>query len=163
MDKGYGQAFYQLAGYYSRGSRGLPQDDIKANDLLLKAGEFGFARGYYNLGIAYNNHGLGVDVDRKKAMHYYELAAINGHTKARHILGCMEGESGNEHRAIKHHIIAARAGYEESLEGIQLGFKEGLVTKDEYASTLRVYQKMQDEIKSDARDKAEAIARRAVS
>ena len=35
----------------------------------------------------------------------------------------------------------------------------GDVTKDEYANTLREYQKSQDEMKSDARDKAVAYHR----
>ena len=33
---------------------------------------------------------------------------------------------------------------------------KGFVTKDEYANTLREYQKSQDDMKSDARDKARA-------
>ena len=48
----------------------------KANELLLKAGELGCAEAYRNLGMSYNN-GLGVEVDKKKAKHYYELAAMN--------------------------------------------------------------------------------------
>ena len=36
----------------------------------------------------------------------------------------------------------------------------GFVTKDEYEKTLRAYQKMQDEMKSDQRDKAEATGSR---
>ena len=31
---------------------------------------------------------------------------------------------------------------------------EGMITKDEYENTLRLYQARQDEMKSDARDKA---------
>ena len=34
---------------------------------------------------------------------------------------------------------------------------DGYVTKEEYANTLREYQKSQDEMKSDARDKAKAL------
>ena len=36
---------------------------------------------------------------------------------------------------------------------------DGHVTKDQYANTLREYQKSQDEMKSEARDKARAIRR----
>ena len=36
----------------------------------------------------------------------------------------------------------------------------GVVTKDEYANTLRAYQKMKDEMKSDDRDRAEEFDRR---
>ena len=37
------------------------------------------------------------------------------------------------------------------------GFRSGHITKDEYANTLRAYQKSVDEMKSGARDKAEDI------
>jgi len=53
-------------------------------------------------------------------------------------------------------MMAARAGMKESLDRVKNGFMKGLVTKDEYANTLRAYQKRQDEMKSDERDKAEA-------
>ena len=43
MEKGNADAFYFLAGYYREGSRGLPQDEAKANELYLKAGELGCA------------------------------------------------------------------------------------------------------------------------
>ena len=42
------------------------------------------------------------------------------------------------------------------------GFMSGVVTKEEYESTLRAYQKSVDEMKSEARDKsADMIARSA--
>ena len=57
MEKGNGHAFYQLAGFYIEGNMGLPQDEGKANELWLKAGELGCAEGYCNLGIHYYNGG----------------------------------------------------------------------------------------------------------
>ena len=53
-------------------------------------------------------------------------------------------------------MIAARAGNEEAFEGVKKGFLARFVTKDEYENTLRAYQTIQDEMKSDAREKAEA-------
>jgi len=64
---------------------GLPRDHRKAIELLLKAGELGFAKGYYGLGNSYYN-GDGVVRDVEKAKYYFELAAMNGHIKARHNL-----------------------------------------------------------------------------
>ena len=98
--------------------------------------------------------GRGVEIDMKKANEYYELAAMNGDEEARYNLGCMEYNVGNYHRAFKHFIIAARAGTKRSLDAVKGGYTEGLVTKDEYANTLRAYQKSQDEMKSDARERA---------
>ena len=106
------------------------------------------------MGLAYDN-GEGVEVDKKKAKHYYELAAMNGNVNARHNLGCEEFDAGNEHRAYKHFILSARAGCKMSLDAVKKGYKCGIVTKDEYANTLRACQQRHDEMKSDDRDKAE--------
>ena len=159
MEKGNACAFCQLAGYYALGMMGLPQDEAKANELYLKAGELGSADAYYNLGNTYRL-GRGVEVDMKKAKHYYELAAINGHVIARHNLGCIEEQDDNYQRANKHFIILASAGFKLSLDMVKEGYTAGYVTKDEYANTLRAYQKSVDEMKSEARDKAEQLLRR---
>ena len=126
--------------------------------MFLKAGELGCATGYFNLGTNYDN-GRGVEIDKKKAMYYYELAAMNGHVMARHNLGMTEGRAGNIQRAMKHLIIAARAGDKLSLDAVKKGYMYGSVTKEEYANTLRGYQQSQDEMKSEARDRAAEILR----
>jgi len=155
IDKGNAGAFNMLAACYIFGTHGMPQDQQKANELFLKAGELGSAEGYYNLGIAYDR-GRGVEMDTKKAKHYYELAAMNGSTQARSDLGFIEGQTGNPQRALKHWVIAAKAGDEKALEGVKGGFMAGFVTRDEYDDILRAYQEIQDEMKSDTREKAEA-------
>ena len=49
-------------------------------------------------------------MDKKKAKHYCELAAMNGEVNARRNLGCLEVDAGNEHRAMKHLLLAFNAG-----------------------------------------------------
>ena len=141
---------------YARGDMGMPQDVTKANELFLKAGELGCAEAYSRLGYSYEN-GSGVEMDKKKAIQFFELAAMRGCTRARHNLGCMEVRAGNELRAYKHFILSAKAGYTKSLDGVKKGYKRGIITKDEYANTLRAYQFRQDEMKSDDRDKAKEL------
>ena len=153
MEKGNPSAYNNLAGDYAQGINGMPQDWAKANELFLKAGELGYANGYYNLGNAYRL-GNGVEIDKKKAKHYFELAAMNGHVIARNNLGAVEYEAGNQQRAYKHCLIAARAGDKFSLDSVKRGYMAGHITKEEYANTLRAYQQSQDETKSEARDKA---------
>ena len=131
----------------------MSQDIAKANALYLRAGELGCAEGYWNLGVSCDN-GDGVEMDKKKAKHYWELAAMNGSIHARHNLGCMEGFAGNHNRSKKHFILSASAGYKNSLDWVRASFMEGSVTKDEYANTLRAYQQRHDEMKSDDRDRA---------
>ena len=156
MKNGSADAYYQLAGYYAQGITGLTQDWAKANELCRKAGELGCAEAYSRLGYSFSN-GMGVEASIKKAKHYWELAALKGDLEARYNLGCVEGQAGNEHRAYKHYIIAAKSGYTPSLDRVKKGFMDGDVTKDEYESTLRAYHERQTEMKSDMRDDAAAF------
>lgn len=154
IENGNANAFNDLACLYGRGARGLPQDWIKANELYLKAGELGCADGYFNIG---NSHfvGRGVELDRKKAKYYLELAAMGGDVQARNNLGCLEWNivaakgGSNYQRSMKHFIIAAKAGDKSSLDEVKKGCGE-----DEYASTLQAFQKRQNEMKSEMREKA---------
>jgi len=137
------------------GEHGKPRDNAKAMELWHKAGELGYAPAYFNIGCAYDT-GDGVEMNKRKAKHYYELAAMQGHVKARHNLGMIEGQAGNYDRALKHHLIAAGAGHNESLDLIRELHTHGCASKDDYAKALESYQVYLDEIKSDQRDKAAA-------
>ena len=81
---------------------------------------------------------------------------MNGDVYARHNLGGLELQACNYYRAMKHFILAASAGYKDSLDTVKEGFMNGHVSKDQYANTLRAYQKSRGEMESKARDKAEA-------
>lgn len=62
---------------------------------------------------------------------------------------------GRMNLAMKHFMMAARSGADNSLKQIGLGYKAGHVTKDDYASTLRAHKASQDEMKSEQRARAE--------
>ena len=145
------EAYYELGDAYNRGRWHLPQDDRKAFELFKQSSELGSCRAQYESGYAYY-YGEGVEKNVKKAIHHWKLAAIGGHEQARYNLGAIEGNNGNVERSVKHYIIAARAGHEYSLAGVKEGFMKGDVAKEEYADTLRAYQKAQDDMKSDMRD-----------
>jgi len=156
MDNSNSRAFHQFAGHHAHGINGLAQDWDKANELWLKAGELGCSMAYFNLGDSYYI-GRGVDMDLKKAKHYYKLAAMMGCLHARHNLGRIEWQAGNHYRSLKHVIIAAKAGHDGSLDVVKAGFRNGDVAKDEYAHVLRAYQARQGEMKSDERDEAAKV------
>jgi len=155
MESNNACAFLRLASYYAQGVCGLTQNYQKANELYLKGGELGCADAYYNLGQSFSN-GTGMVVDLKKAQQYWELAAMGGHVEARHNLGVWEQRAGNISRAFKHYIMAAKLGDKDSLGAVKDGYKNEIVTKDEYASILRAHQQRLDGVKSVARDRAEA-------
>jgi len=107
------------------------------------------------IGTAYKD-GNGVNDDKKKAKHYYELAAIGGCAQSRYNLGYNERHKGNWKRAIKHYMIAINSGEPESLKDIQSMYSNGHATKEDYTTALRSHQAYLGEIKSVQRDEAAA-------
>jgi len=150
------QAMTNLGGFYDEGLYDLPQDSAKAVELWRHAAELGNAFAYHNIGYAYFD-GRGVERDEKKAVHYYDLAAMGGDILARQCLGILEKRSGSTDRSLKHFMIAVEFGSKDSLEHIKQFFMNGHATKDDYEKALRVYQAYLDDSKSAGRDEAAAF------
>ena len=158
VELGDAHAFFTLGCYYCYGEEdGFPQDYDKAFELFVRAGDLGSADAYNNVGHSYSN-GRGVEMDKKKADHYYKLAAIGGEPIARYNLGNNEYCAGNKNRALKHYMIAVEGGKDNALKKIQKLYSNGHATKEDYAQALRVYQAYLSEIKSTQRDKAAAAS-----
>ena len=159
---GDAHAIHSLGCLHSRGycdSYGhnvVPQDHAKAVKLYHRAAELGDAASYCNIGTAYHN-GKGVKRNEKKAMHYYELAAMGGVVTARYNLGVLEKRAGNMGRAVKHYTIAAGTGSTRSLEHITQMYKDGYAMRYDYAKALCEYQENLIQIKSPQRDEAAAF------
>ena len=153
------EAIFEMGCCNYNGSHGLSQDHAKALKLLHRAAKLGHTESYYGIGLAYDI-GNGVERDETKAKNYYELAAMGGHVNARYNLGALEKNAGNMDRALKHWMIAAGCGDNDSLENIKQMFKNGHATKDDYAKALRVYQAYLVEIKSTQRNEAAAARER---
>jgi TPR repeat protein len=120
--------------------------------------ELGDADSHYMLALLYLN-GRGVEKDMKKYIYHLEEAAIGGHSRARHNLGCNEAvDNGNFERARKHFIIAANHGYHDSLEGLRLLYADGHASKEDYANALRAYQAAVDATKSAERKQAVSLS-----
>ena len=155
MEVGDANAIFNLGVCYSIGEFGLQQDYEKAFKLYHRAGELGYASAYYNVGRAYH-FGEGVGRDDNRKYHYFELAAMGGFAPARHNLGSSEACAGNWDRALKHYVISAEGGFNDSVKSIQRLYMNGNATKDDYANALRAYQKYLEEIRSEQRDNAAA-------
>ena len=100
--------------------------------------------------------GEGVEKDERKKVYHLEEAAIGGHPKARHNLGYLEWKNGMLERAVKHWIIAAKLGYDDSLNALKSCYKDGLISKEDFAAALRGHQAAVDATKSPQREAAEA-------
>jgi len=159
MEVGDAHAIYNLGCCYHDGGNllcgFLPHDMDKALELWHRAAKLDFAAAYTNIGFAYKE-GRGIEVDKDKALHYYELGAMGGDTVARHNLGKLEANGGNFDRALKHLIIAASDGNEQSLKFIKQMYTCGFAKKEDYMKALQLYQTYLGEIKSSQRDEAAA-------
>ena len=127
-------------------------DYKSAFEYYTKAAELGDANAHYNLSVMYE---LGrVKKDEKKEVYHLEKAAIGGHVDARHNIGCHEANNGRMERAVKHFIIAANMGGEESMKALWNCHARGLVEKDDLSATLRLHQAAVDATKSPQREEA---------
>ena len=132
-----------------------------AIEYLSKAADLGDADAHYRLGCMHSK-GEGVEKDEEKMVYHFEKAAIGGHPDARHNLACIEEENGNIERSVKHYIIAANLGDEDSMKALWKYYSAGYITKEELDATLRSHQAALDEMKSEQRDAGEAAFRRIV-
>ena len=123
-----------------------------------RASELGDADAHYHLSLMYSEGG-GVEKDEEKQLYHLEEAAIAGHPAARHYLGAYEGRNGRFERAVKHYIIAANLGYNESIQMLKEGYKAGVVSKEDFAAALRAHHAVVNATKSPQREIAAAWAR----
>ena len=62
---------------------------------------------------------------------------------------------GSKERAVKHFIIAANLGHDESLQRVKNEWR--VLSKDDFAAALRAYQAAVDATKSERREAADAV------
>ena len=120
--------------------------------------QLGHVEAHYGLSVLYNE-GEGVEKDENKELYHLKEAAIGGHPEARHNLGCTEEENGRLDRALKHWIIAAKLGFDTSLEVVKNLYKAGFASKDDFTKALRGYQTAIEAAKSPQREEAAKFAK----
>eukprot|EP00984_Skeletonema_dohrnii_P018339 scaffold8542_cov76-Skeletonema_dohrnii-CCMP3373.AAC.2 len=135
-------------------------DYVGAFEYIVKAVELGDVDAYAHLSHLYRE-GLGVEKDEKKGLYYLEEAAIAGHPVARYNLAGYEWDKERFDRAVKHFIIAANLGYDDSIQGLKDCYKDGHVSKEDFAAALRAHQAAVDATKSPQRDAASEFYARA--
>eukprot|EP00984_Skeletonema_dohrnii_P000882 scaffold274_cov78-Skeletonema_dohrnii-CCMP3373.AAC.3 len=140
-----------------KGTRHLSNGDYEsAFDYLTKATGLGDASAHYLLALLYRT-GEGVEKDEKKELFHLEEAAIAGHPRARYDLACHERGNERDDRAIKHFIIDANLGCDDSIQALKEYYKHGLVSKEDFAAALRGHHAAVQATKSPKRDSAEAM------
>ena len=129
---------------------------FKAFEYCKKAADLGVAEAHFHLAYMYHD-GVGVEKNKRKEIYHHEEAAIGGHPDSRHWLGLHECVYGNKERAVKHWIIAATQGQDESMKELMTAFKRGLVEKVDLTVVLRAHKAAVDATKSPQRKEAEEI------
>jgi TPR repeat protein len=124
-----------------------------AFEYYTKSAELGDAEAHFALAILYRK-GEGVGTDKGKEVYHLEKATIGGHPVARFVLAYHEERNGNIERAVKHLIISANLGYEESMKTLWKFFKSGNITKEDLDATLRTHKAAIDAMKSPQREEA---------
>ena len=147
---------------FQMGEKRLKERDYEgAIQYYTKAAALGDADAHHNLsGLYYEGRGIYIEKDMKKQLYHLEEAAIGGHPKARFNLGVYEERNGRHERAVKHYIIAAKLGDDDALEGVKKGFQRGLVSKEDYAASLRGHQAAVDATKSKQREETYALLKK---
>ena len=136
------------------GARRVAEKDFgRALELLTKAAEQGDADAHYQLSVMKHFDASAVK-NTKKELYHMEEAAIRGHPGARHNLGCHEWRNGRSERAVKHFIIAAKLGCDDSIQALKQCYVGGDVSKEDFAATLRAHQAAVDATKSLQREAA---------
>ncbi len=95
--------------------------------------------------------------EEKEIIYHWEEAAIAGHPEARYMLALHEmiGNNKRIERALKHYIIAANLGHDESLQCLKKFYSIGRFKKEDFAAALRAHQAAVDATKSPQREAAE--------
>jgi TPR repeat protein len=102
---------------------GIKQDAKRSYKIFLKAADFNYHRGLFNLGLCYYL-GQGVAVNRKKAIELFKKAAELGNPQAMFSLGvCYEKGAGapkNMAKAIKYYTDVADRNEPKALSNLAL-------------------------------------------
>jgi tetratricopeptide (TPR) repeat protein len=122
------KAIFQQGGKYC--DKG---DYNSAFEYFTKAAKLGDIDAHFQLAVCYAL-GRGVENDEKKEVFHLEEAAIGGHPIARHYIGNHEGCNGRIERAIKHWIIAANLGDDDSVEVLREEYAQGRISKESFAA-----------------------------
>ena len=151
------EATRRLGDHHLVGKYGLEKSESRAIELWSEAAELGSTAAHYKVGTAYYYGRYGVSQDRAKGIRNWESAAMQGHALSRSKLALAELEDGNDDRAVRHLMIAAKMGHKESLDVIKGFFTDGVATRAQYAEALKGYQNAVEEMKSPDRDVVAAM------
>ena len=152
-NNGNGEAMHLVGNYYFHGKNGLQQDKAEGLKWYHRAVEAGDGHAAFYIGRCYLE-GDGVEKDHGKAFQYYQKAAELGFIPSFALIGYLLFDKGDIEEGMLNYRKAAMCGISDEwlFDQLRIGFKNGFITKEEYAFTLRENQKACNEMKSEARE-----------
>ena len=150
-------AICRLGDFHLNGQYGLEKSQSRAFELWSEAAELGSTTALCKLGMAYYDGDKGLSQDKAKGICFFESAAMQGCADSRSNLALAELEDGNDDRAVRHFMIAAKMGHKPSLDVIKGFFRDGFATRAQYCEALKGYQGAMEEMKSPDRDIVAAL------
>ena len=149
VKRGDARAMVHLAMYYEGEGVELSTSD-RILELYHRAAALGNARACYFLGVKYAK-GKSVVRDQKMARKYFILAIKQGHIHARHKLGTLEYVSNNVDLAVRHWRISAAAGCADSIKGLDICLRRGVISKASFVESNRAFNLASEAMQSDDR------------
>lgn len=153
FDKLRGDEEYICDGTYMKGKES-PEGDAKAFEYFQKSAALGNGDAYYELSEFHRQEYNAAD--------FFDClvkAAALGSVEAHDELASLAMEKKKINLAMNHYKFLAFAGYsKESTEKLTAGYKDGYVSKEELASSLRAYQAAREELSSKDRSQMEWIS-----
>ena len=150
---GNSESMNRVGSYYFFGQKGVQQDKAEGLRWCHRAVEAGSGRAAMYIGRCYLI-GDGVDQDIDKALEYFQKSAELGYIPAFCSIAIMLMANGEIEEGMLNYRKAVMCGYccDDLFRALRDVFKDGYITKEEYAHTLRENQKACNEMKSDARE-----------
>ena len=122
------EAITMLGDAYQRGHYGLVKSDKKAAKIWKRAVELGNVDAMVDLGLSYEK-GLGVKLDKKKALQLFRMAADRGDAFAQSNLGALLHSDKKFEESFRYLTLAADQGFTDGEFNLGLGYRDGKGTE----------------------------------
>ena len=122
------EAITHLGGAYREGRYGLVKSEKKAAKIWKRAVELGNVDAMVDLGLSYEK-GLGVKLDKKKALQLFRMAADRGDAFAQSNLGALLHSDKKFEESFRYLTLAADQGYTPGEFNLGLGYRDGKGTE----------------------------------
>ena len=132
----------EAAALWQRGSALCSRNDCRdAYPFLLRAAQMGEPHAQATLGTMFSQ-GDGVRRDDRAAVHWYTLAAAQGHRAAEYNLGGMylDGAGGlreDDAKGVQLYLASARQGFAPAQAGLGIAYELGIGVSPDRASAIR--------------------------